>query len=53
MRKYGKPLKNCLDCRRLCFILNKKGDKTLYCKVFGDKFISKCERKVTKREHKQ
>jgi len=52
MKKYKKPLKHCHEqgnCKRLCFIIDKEENKTFYCSVHGDYFVSKCVKKVIRR----
>lgn len=43
-KNYKKPLKNCRNCKRLNFVIN-KGKKEEYCTIFGNKFKSSCEKK--------
>ena len=46
-RKYKMVLNSCKEpkCKRLCFF-NKKGGKVEYqCSIFGNYFLSNCERK--------
>lgn len=54
-RKYKKPLKNCRDCGRLCFIIDENGEKQEFCPILGDKFVSLCDRKklIVKKEDKE
>lgn len=47
-RKYKKTLKNCEDCKRLCFIVKGK-IKEYYCSIFGNYYISKCDKKRVRR----
>lgn len=46
-RKYKKPLKNCEDCKRLCFVVNEREEKEYYCGAFHV-FKNTCDRKKEK-----